>query len=155
MSGGSLPPTVAAAGSSRLLHTNAVTSNRPYLRSNSFCISRSARKSSSSARLIRPHCLIANLFLLPEHVWRNPRSNTRRTMRMYCIVYSGDARAKFSPGHHLPCELSWISSVPTGKSRYTTSTRSHQLPSTSSVFHHSPPVLPFHATQSHTPTNVK
>ena len=31
MSGDSLSPTVAAAGSSRLLHTNAVTGNRLYL----------------------------------------------------------------------------------------------------------------------------
>jgi len=61
-----LSTTVAAAGSPRLLHSNAVTSNRLYLRSNSFYISWYGRKTSSSARLIRPHCLIVNLFLPPN-----------------------------------------------------------------------------------------
>jgi hypothetical protein len=65
MSGDSLTPTVAAARSSRLLHTNAVPGNRLYLRSNSFCISWYGRKSSSSARLIRRHCLIVNLLSPP------------------------------------------------------------------------------------------
>ena len=87
MSGDSLSPTVAAAGSSCLLHTNAVTGNRLYLRSNSFCISCYERKSSSSARLIRPHCLIVHLFFPPPNTCKRIRV-VILGVRRECTVFS-------------------------------------------------------------------